>query len=260
MKSRKGLVIADISSALSPGSVVLCTFSGKFGDIFWALASARELHRRGAVVDFATMERFSSVKLLVAYQPYIRGYISMLERDWPYGNDSCGVQPWLPRRVADVYDYVFHFTYRSRSHVPLIDYPGLLYGFSLSEPVLPFVDVGPVEKRVKLVAYAFNSMFQRTKDELLTRVRREFPMLIFEDVSGRPFLQAARVIKSARMFLGCRSANFVLAQAVGQRCLTFELEVGRRGRIFSCPYGTEAMPDPGDTKSFIETIKKWCLN
>ena len=260
MKSRKGLVVADVSSALSPGSVVLCTLSGKFGDIFWAMASARELNRRGAIVDFATMERFSAVKFLVASQPYVRGYIAMPECDWPYGNDSCGVQPWLPRRVSDAYDYVFHFTYRSRPHVPLIDYPGLLYGFSLSEPALPFIDVGPVENQDNLVAHAFNSMFRREKDELLERVRREFPMLIFEDVSGKPFLQSARVIKSARMFLGCRSANFVLAQAVRQRCLTFELESGRRGRIFSCPYGTEVMPDPEDTKSFIETIQKWCLN
>jgi hypothetical protein len=56
------------------------------------------------------------------------------------------------------------------------------------------------------------------------------------------------------MFLGDRNANFVLAQGVGQRCLTFEPEPGRRETIFSCPFGIEIMPELADFEAFAGMI------
>jgi hypothetical protein len=138
-------------------------------------------------------------------------------------------------------------------------YPGTLYGFALSDPVLPFIEVPDAPHRPNVVAYAFNEMHHEAKEAFLAGLRARFPDLIFEDVSSLPFLEAAGVIKSASMFLGDRNANFVLAHGVGQRCLTFEPEVGRREAIFSCPFGTEIMPEPVDFEAFSDAIKTWAV-
>jgi hypothetical protein len=100
-------------------------------------------------------------------------------------------------------------------------------------------------------------MHHEAKEAFLGKLRARFPNLIFEDVLRLSFLNAAKAIKSASMFLGDRNANFVLAQGVGQRCLTFEPEVGRREAIFSCPFGTEVMPEVSDLEVFADTIKTW---
>jgi len=100
-------------------------------------------------------------------------------------------------------------------------------------------------------------MHAEAKDLLLAKLQERFPTLIFEDVSHLPFLEAAGGIKSASMFLGDRNANFVLANGVGQRCLTFEPEVGRREKIFSCPFGTEVMPAVDDFEAFATAIREW---
>jgi hypothetical protein len=123
--------------------------------------------------------------------------------------------------------------------------------------VVPFIEVPNGPSRPNIVAYAFNEMHHEAKETFLAGLRVRFPNLIFEDVSSLPFLEAAGAIKSASMFLGDRNANFVLAQGVGQRCLTFEPEPGRRQAIFSCPLGTEVMPEVSDFEAFATAICEW---
>jgi len=239
------------------GQSVLCTFSGKYGDMFWSLASARELARRGFVVDFAVMPRFAAALELIFAQPYIRRAFAI--DGWEMAHDGCAAQPWNPPSVPAGHDHVLHFTYRARPQVPLILYPGTLYGFPLSEPVLPFIEVADEPPRPNVVACGFNEMHHEAKEAFLAKLRVRFPNLVFEDVSVLPFLAAAKAIKSASMFLGDRNANFVLANGVAQRCLTFEPETGRREVIFSCPFGVEVMPEVADFDSFVTTIKSWTL-
>ena len=239
------------------GESVLCSFSGKRGDVFWSLVSAREIARRGFAVDFAVMPRFASVLGLVSAQSYIRQAFAI--KGWEMVHDDCAAQPWNPPNVPVGYDHVLHFAYRARPQVPLILYPGTLYGFALSDPVLPFIEVPDAPHRPNVVAYAFNEMHHEAKEAFLAKLRERFPTLVFEDVSHLPFLEAAGVIKSASMFLGDRNANFVLANGVGQRCLTFEPEVGRREKIFSCPFGAEIMPEPVDFEAFSDAIKTWAV-
>src|SRR5215467_12449688 len=52
---------------------VLCTFSGKYGDILWSLPTARQIARdiAGGKVDFATMPYYESLRPLIASQEYI---------------------------------------------------------------------------------------------------------------------------------------------------------------------------------------------
>jgi len=237
------------------GQSVLCTFSGKYGDAFWSLASARELARRGFAVDFAVMPRFAAALELISAQSYIRRAFAI--EGWEMVHDSCAAQPWNPPTVPTGYDHVLHFTYRARPQVPLILYPGTLYDFSLSEPILPFIEVSDDPRRSNVVACGFNEMHHEAKEVFLGKLRARFPNLIFEDVLRLSFPEAAKAIKSASMFLGDRNANFVLAQGVGQRCLTFEPEVGRREAIFSCPFGTEVMPEVADFETFVRTIDDW---
>lgn len=233
---------------------VLLTFSGKHGDIIWALQSARAMALTGAEVDMAMMPQYQAVLPLVRMQPYIREAFPI--PGWNQAHDWCGAQPRIPPSVPDGYDQVHHLTYESRPTEPLIWYGLRRLGLPMPEPPIPFL-FAPAPPEPDLVSYAFNHLHRRTKMHMLTYLHGVIPKARFENVESHPFDHAARRIQSSRFFFGCRSANYVVAMGLGKRCLIMEPDGDRRGEIFSCPMGREHMPNTGFYHQFAELARQW---
>jgi hypothetical protein len=241
------------------GKRVLCTFSGKIGDILWTLPSLRELHRLGATVDLATMPKFGGVHELIAAQPYINRAFPI--EGWDMVHDQCGAQPRVPPEVPDGYDSVQHLCYAARPTRPLIFHAARELDVEPPQPLLPFLsveaDTAPRGEGESAVAYAFTENEQAQKLNILNAVQEELPQAVFVDVGKLPFLDAAQAIASAKFFLGCRSANYVIACGLNKRLLTCEPDQGRREEIFSCPWAQEAMPPADNEEAFQKIAVAW---
>jgi len=236
----------------------LLTFSGKLGDILWCLPAARALHRQGWTVDFATMPAYAAVHELMAAQPYLRRAFAL--PGWQQVDDHCGARPRLPPSVPNGYAKAAHLTYERRPTYPLVEHALRVLRLPLEAAAGPFLEPAPrADAPARLVAYAFTGEAPEAKARVLHRLRQGLPAgTQFADVGKLPFLEAAIVIASARFFLGCRSANWVVAQGVGARCLICEPNTGRREPIFGNPYGSpEVMPPPGDVEAFVHTALRW---
>jgi len=237
-------------------SQVLLTFGGKYGDILFSLSAARALSLIGETVDYAIMPAYGAVATLMEQQPYIRKVIKL--NGWHPVHTDCWAWPRIPPSVPTGYDTVYHLTYESRPVKPLILHALSIVGQPLPDPPLPFLfvkDPAPTSKPV--IAYAFNGGLMEPKLRVLTLLQSSFTDCEFADVSTMFFDVAAMVIKTALFFLGCRSANYVMAHGVNQRILTVEPEGGRREALFSCPYGREVMPEIGDLDEFLSTARTW---
>lgn len=237
----------------------LLTFSGKFGDVMWSLPAARELSRHGWTVDFATMDQFKAVHDLLRRQPYLRSVFSIPK--WVMEHDGCGAWPRVPPSVPDGYDRVVHLTYERRPTKPLILHAFEQLGLAVPQNPVPFLHgFEQVPEMPPFVAYAFNEAWLAPKTHVLNALFSALPNVSFVPVAVKPFVQAAETIKAARFFLGCRSANYVLATGLGQRCLSVEPEPGRREEIFSCPWGREMMPAVDDVDAFVRIAQAWMSN
>jgi hypothetical protein len=254
---------------------ILCTFSGKFGDILWSLPTVREIHKREYVtgtheidtqeLHFGIMPQYESLLPLLNAQSYIDK--AFVIPNWICAGSPHGDQPW-EAPVLEGYDKVYHLTYRYHpgKNEPLIDFIARQQGITLSNPV-PFFStlpglIGNIEersdiiKRLKLkqvyptVTYAFNdSMIEQkirflegVKDRLSTDKLHE--MVNWQDVSKLPWQHAAHMINNSICFLGCRSSNYVLACGLGQKVFVYEPNIARSrfgqwGTTFSCPYADE---------------------
>jgi hypothetical protein len=237
-------------------SQVLLTFSGKYGDIIWSLPAALQLHRQGWTVDYAIMPAYGAVAPLIEQQPYIRKIVKL--NDWHPAHTDCGAWPRIPPSVPGGYDQVYHLCYESRPDKPLILHALSVVGQPLPDPPLPFLFVNdPAPTRQPVIAYGFNQTAMEPKLQVLALLKTELTDCEFVDVSKLFFEVAASVIKTALFFLGCRSANYVVAHGVNQRILTVEPDGGRREALFSCPYGREVMPEIGDVDQFLSTARQW---
>jgi len=237
-------------------SQVLLTFSGKSGDILFSLSAARALWIVGETVDFAIMPAFGAIVHLLEQQPYIRKVIKL--NDWHLVDTNCGAWPRIPPTVPTGYDKVYHLTYESRPTKPLILHALSVVGQPLPEPPLPFLFVrDPAPTLRPVIAYGFNNAMMEPKLQVLNLLKENFQDCEFVDVSKMFFDVAARVIKTSLFFLGCRSANYVMAHGVNQRILTVEPEGGRREALFSCPYGREVMPEIDRLDEFLSTARQW---
>lgn len=230
----------------------LVTFPGKFGDILWSLPTARALSRMiGEPVVFAMMPQYAALIPLLEKQSYIQR-ATVFPR-WFCTGSPHGDQPWLPPTDAiegGPYDRVFHLGYRGHPgmngfpRLPLMEFTASQQGLSFVENPIPFLDVEKMEVGRPYVAYAFNQDYAPQKQAFLAGMKTTFQDIELVDVATNSWLAAAMLIKGAVCFIGCRSANYVLAHGVGQRCLIYEPHPGRWkfgawGDVFSCKPGRE---------------------
>lgn len=253
-------------------SEYLCTFSGKFGDILWSLATAKYIAERitHRPVDFAMMPDYESLVPLLKQQSYIdEAYVI---KDWLRTHSNHGDQPWYPQplrveqpftivpdgKTERAYRGVWHLTYKAHPGIgapsmPLISFIAYQQEirFNQYNPV-PFLDAlpdhGDEPDHIALIAYAFNESYKEQKDQFLSTWLPQMSGYACIDVSKMKWTEAAWVIKQSLCFVGCRSACWVLANGLDKEILTFEPHPSRHkdchlGQVFGNPYGREmALP------------------
>jgi hypothetical protein len=179
--------------------------------------------------------------------------------------------------ITSEYDKVYHLTYRTHptKDQPLIDFIASQQGIVLKDPI-PFISVPSFiadtpEKLDKLavidyirfhptIAYAFNDSMIDLKEKQIQFFKDSLEPfgLKFKDVSKLPWLEAAYIINASICFIGCRSANYVLACGLGKRVFVYEPNLARSkygqwGTTFTCPYASES--EIIHSQSDVEEIK-----
>ena len=239
-------------------SKFLCTFSGKYGDILWSLATAKYIAEKvvSQSVDFAVMPYYQNLLPLLAEQPYLDNVF--IVPDWLRTHSNHGDQPWEPphlKRMTPMvgdgwseYERAWHLTYRAHPGIsapamPLIDFIAYQQGIAFNgwNPV-PFIEVSELAEELttpvhfstgqmpqviaekRLVTYSFNEQYADAKkmffEELWSKAQGSG--LEFFNVSEVSWKEAAWIIKKALTHVGCRSACWVIANGVGQSILTYE--------------------------------------
>jgi hypothetical protein len=245
-----------------------------FGDILWSLPTAREIARMtGAPVDFYMMPYYESLVPLLEGQEYIEraGVIP----DWLRTNSNCGDQPWQPpKEMESRYKKFFHLTYKGHPGInapdmPLIEFIAYQQGLKLKEPVIPFLQASSdvqelatpihfstgqfmeVVRENRLVAYAFNEQYEAEKKQFFEGLwqKMQGTGIEFFNVNTVGWKEAAWVISQSLIYVGCRSACWVLAMGLGKESITFEPHPARHakgflGKVFGCPYGGQETPLP----------------
>jgi len=274
-------------------SKYLCTFSGKNGDILWSLATAKFIAEKicGGKVDFAIMPYYKSLLPLIEFQPYIDKAFAI--EDWLRTHSNHGDGPWNPPvHVQHNYERYWHLTYQSHPGISapsmaLIDFVAYQHGISFHnyQPI-PFLEApNPANylsaiapngfdeanaldglRDGRLIPYALNEMYKEAKQEFLAAVIKEGHDFAFVDVANYPWEVAASIINEAIMYVGCRSACWVIAEGLGKQTITFEPHPARHkashlGPVFSNPYGKEialpfGMPNAEAGKAAVAMLRK----
>ena len=229
-------------------SRVLATFSGRFGDILWSFPTVRELSRKHSEpVDFAIMPQYKSLLPLLDSQSYIEKAIAL--DDWECVGSPCGDQPWQPPvKYEQGYEHVYHLTYRQHPGMgcpalPLVDFIAWQQNLTLRPPVVPFIETKHAYALPTSICYGFNEQYADLKERLLARMRECFSLPLI-NVAELPWVEAAKKINYAGIFIGCRSACWVIAMGVGAETFTYEPNLSRNaygpwGKGFGSSYGHE---------------------
>jgi hypothetical protein len=242
----------------------LCTFSGKYGDIMWSLPTAKYIAEKfgSGKVDFAVMPYYENLLPLLQQQSYIGK--AFVIKEWLRTHSNHGDQPWeapmswCPYDAGDPawYDKIWQLTYRAHPGIgapamPLMDFIAWQQNIQFNDwrPV-PFLDAtAEVEDPpLAVIAYAFNDQYDEQKKIFLNEWLKRMDGYACIDVSSRPWTEAAWVIKESLVYVGCRSACWVLANGLDKETITFEPHPSRHkdchlGRVFGNPYGKEtALP------------------
>lgn len=266
----------------------LTTFSGRFGDILWSLATVKRISQTvNEKVDFCCRPDYESLIPLIQMQPYIDK--AFVDHNWKLWHSNHGDQPNIPQDHVELekpYERTWHLTYQSHPGInsdkmALIDFVAHQQGMRLIEPVCPWITVdeerltsqkeyanGTLQRDDAYVAYAFNTQYAQEKAIFFEGLKVRLPEVTWWDISQMPWELAARVVKNAACFVGCKSGNYVLANAVAQKNLfIFEPHPGRHthghlGDIFCNPHWPERlgpilMPTLVQADMAASFIKTW---
>jgi hypothetical protein len=255
-------------------SKALYTFSGQFGDVMWSLCTVHELwKRRGKEkVDFAVMPQYRSLVPLIQAQPYVEN--AFVLEDWITTGSPFGCQPWNPPTIpANGYEEVRHLTYRFHPQGEcLADAIARQQMIKLPDVCSPFIYV-PEDFTIKSfadtytlsaeiekpwIAFGFNWMAAEKKQAFAEKMFEALAdKACFLRVDTYDWLSAAYIIQNAKFFLGCRSANYVLAHGLGKKVLVYEPAGERRPSTYGFRCGTEVMPEINDLDAFVQTAESW---
>lgn len=245
---------------------ILCTVTGKFGDAIWQLATAKALindeivyganPKKTEKVDIMLMSNMESLVPLIQSQSWV-GEVTV-NKAWVCTGSPHGDQPWYPQNANELewdYDKVYHLGYRHHpgitgSPLALIDFIASQQGLHLTfktENPLPYLEAEDVKINSDLalpnIAYAFNKDYPSEKNTYFSKLQElTYYYFTMTDVAQLDWKLAASVIKSSVAFVGCMSANWVLACAVGQKNIhIYEPNPNRNilshfGKTFGCPY------------------------
>lgn len=257
---RCGPVLEAVREKKKGRKKVIVTHPGKFGDILWALPTVRALAqtcmtvlgpRRRSPIDFVTSKEHGSICNLVESQPYIR---TAWSEEWPVS--GAPLQPAsCPFVNGSPNDQVLNLGYLQWPTKSLPFYTAAFNGVDRSELHLerPWIEVPPMDDDGCSISVGFSEEHIELKMGILLSLASRFPEFHF-DVLVPPvrvrhyewvgltlnrchiipcgWTDAARIIKSSTVFLGCLSALWVLANAVGTPTVIVEPNELRHDPIF----------------------------
>lgn len=251
--------------------MIVVTHPGRFGDLLWALPTARLLAEAyGAPVHLHIPAQYDAIAPLLRQQPYLASVLS--REDWQV-EQTAPITPRQPPawQTATRPDRVFHLGYRGWPQYPLPlevhtdvaahqwrDADGVLPALDLTRPWITATSiddagsdcaVGFTEEHFEL-KYGIWSLLINREPRVVgvgapTDPGRGFISLCTSprwqqeaDHGGADWPTAASWISASKVFLGCCSALHVLAVALGVPAVVMEPNPHRLHPIF-WPLGTD---------------------
>lgn len=243
---------------------VLCSMPGKLGDIMWALPTVREIARQvGEPVDLVIGAPYSSLLELLKLQPYIR--LAWAEENWQVLNTA----PMTPRECPlqedqrRFYDKVYHLGYEGwpEKELPIETFYRALQQGAFQDNASaglrandPWITLPPIHQPSRQDIYlGWSDEWFELKFGLCVLLQSNFPDQDFlmrqpqgsrwmsegnvatepdEPIVGAGWLGTAKALSSCKLYVGCLSAQWVLANALGVPCCVVEPNPHRHNPIF----------------------------
>jgi hypothetical protein len=151
-------------------------------------------------------------------------------------------------QLIDFVAYQQGISFANYNPIPFLEAPDCFDQFNIVH--LTSGRMTDVMREGRLIAYAFNEQYGEPKRQFFEALWSELKDegVEFFNVAEAKWAEATYAIKMARMFVGCRSANWVVATGLGKETITYEPHPARNafghlGKIFGCSYGREwALP------------------
>lgn len=248
---------------------VLLTHAGRHGDALWALATARAVAETvEADVDFLLPAKYGGLSELIQTQPYVG--VCYVDPEWDVVETAPispaeppelegrmierEVMPRVPPLEKSGYDKIVHLSFRgwpeSRTlaegyweNVQREYFPELL-PLELERPWIWVAATGPgsVKSLPGAICSAWSDEHFELKLGVLTLMDESFHVVTCAapgsrwvteaGYRGTTWFQMAQVMRSSEIFLGCLSAGWVLANAMGKLCVIMEPAEQRHHPVF----------------------------
>lgn len=231
---------------------VLCTHAGRHGDAIWALAATRAIAETlGEKVDFCISKKYGGLAPLIKQQEYIRE--AWAEDTWEVV-ESAPISPAEPMlHISAKYDKVIHLSFRGWPMAATLaegywqgarEQVAGLHSLDLDRPWIAAPDMA---ERGSDVAIGFSDNHFELKYGIVQLVTDAFGE---EDVSfgflaakgsrwekeagwyARDWVRTADVLGKSKVFFGCNSALWVLANGLGVRTVIMEPMEDRWNPLF----------------------------
>lgn len=251
-------------------SRILVTFPGRHGDLLWALPTVRAIaETTGGPVDLQIAGEFGGLLPLLLSQPYLGSVFADARWGLTPPNEWQAPPAWPPRREGGeaehfqtppdplyTYDKVYQLGYRRWPELPLPLEIDQTVRVDLELPPLdlsrPWITVAPWTQVAHRVAIGFTDCHFELKVGLLQILKgyrwpepQGFSAVVLPPPGSRwvveqkyqlvDWVEAARRIRAADVFLGDCSALHVLAVAIGTPCVVMEpMEARWNGIFYPC--------------------------
>lgn len=237
---------------------ILCTFPGRAGDLLWALPTLRAVSEHfGTPVDLRIAGEFEGMVPLLTVQPYL----ARIRADPAWHMSDAWQSPDRTDVIGNTYDRTYHLGYRGwpAKPLPVETQDTLALVWDLTDGPIPEIDlarpwitVEPWTQVPHRLVVGWSDCWFELKVGLLTllTVRPWAPAfsavvlpaagsrwVTEQDYESVGWLEAARRIAVADVFLGDCSALHVLAVALGIPVVLMEPMEARHNAIFY-PVGT----------------------
>jgi hypothetical protein len=237
---------------------IVCTFPGKFGDLLWALPTVRAISEScGEPVQLVIAKPFEAIVPLLSQQPYIHTAITL--KNW-HTQDTAPISPRIPPETFHA-DKVIHLGYEGWPTLALpfeierIGRGQQEFGPISTEPWITVDGKKPTGVNERAVTVGFTDEWFELKYGLTSIVKYAIQPKNFqrahswhilvppqgrwategagaENITRDDWVRSAWWIHESRVFLGCCSAQHVLACAMGKPTVVMEPNPQRHHPIF----------------------------
>jgi hypothetical protein len=238
---------------------ILCTMPGRTGDVLWSLPAARMISRHFSTpVDFAVSKKYGSEGLLklIAAQPYIGKAFAI--QSWEVV-ESAPMSPRIPPEIPQTYDQEYHLGYAGWPEGTLAGDVWARCCAAIPALAGTPLDLSPWITNFAIPAMPPRNIFVGWSEEWIELkmgvtvaiaggIPNEWQFDIVHGVGARhgewwkldrffnfyscDLFTAASLLARSVFYLGCLSSTWVLANAMGKRCVVVEPAEARWHPVF----------------------------